>query len=110
MPTLSRLLARHDAVKRRAVIPAYRAVARSNVFYPGPRVFANSFPKGGTHLLSSLLGDLPRMMFSGVHRAAGDYTDGAPSRDGSNVDWVGLRRALRSVNRGQFATGHFPHF
>ena len=74
MPTLTQLIARHEGVKRRAVVPAYRAVARANVFLPGPRVFANSFPKGGTHLLSALLGELPRMMFSGVHRAGGDYS------------------------------------
>lgn len=109
MPTLTQLIARHEGVKRRAVVPAYRAVARANVFLPGPRVFANSFPKGGTHLLSTLLGELPRMMFSGVHRAAGDYTDEAPRPDGSNLDWARLRRTLETVNRGQFATGHFPH-
>ena len=109
MPTLSRLLARHDTVKRRAVIPAYRAVARSNVFYPGPRVFPNSFPKGGTHLLSSLLGELPRMMFSGVHRAEGDFVEGEARRDGSNLDWARLRKALEGVNKGQYATGHFPY-
>jgi sulfotransferase 6B1 len=109
MPTLTQLIARHEGVKRRAVVPAYRAVARANVFLPGPRVFANSFPKGGTHLLSALLGELPRMMFSGVHRAAGDYTDDELRPDGANLDWPRLRRTLESVNRGQYATGHFPH-
>ena len=109
MPTLTQLIARHEGVKRRAVVPAYRAVARANVFLPGPRVFANSFPKGGTHLLSALLGELPRMMFSGVHRAGGDYSRDELRPDGANLDWAGLRRTLESVNRGQYATGHFPH-
>src|SRR5712691_8337720 len=98
MPTLTQLIARHEGVKRRAVVPAYRAVARANVFLPGPRVFANSFPKGGTHLLSALLGELPRMMFSGVHRAAGDFTAGAPRPDGASMDWRRLRRTLGRVN------------
>jgi hypothetical protein len=84
-------------------------VARANVFLPGPRVFANSFPKGGTHLLSALLGELPRMMFSGVHRAAGDFTAGAPRADAANMDWDGLRRTLRGVRNGQFMTAHFPY-
>jgi len=109
MPTLSQLIAQHAGVKRRAVVPAYRAVARGNVFLPGPRVFANSFPKGGTHLLSALLGELPRMMFSGVHRAAGDFTAGAPRADAGNTDWERLRRTLTTVNRGQFMTAHFPY-
>jgi hypothetical protein len=109
MATLSQLIARHAGVKRRAVVPAYRVVARANVFLPGPRVFANSFPKGGTHLLSTLLGELPRMMFSGVHCAAGDFTGGAPRAEAENMDWARLRRTLGGVNRGQFMTGHFPH-
>src|SRR5690349_9543397 len=75
-------------------------IARTNVFFPGPRVFADSFPKAGTHLLASLLGKLPRMMASGLHRAQGDYRPG---------DWAQLERDLRTVNRGQYATGHFPH-
>jgi sulfotransferase family protein len=109
MPTLTKLIARHETVKRRAAVPAYRAVARVAVFLPGPRVFANSFPKAGTHLLSTLLGELPRMMFSGVHRSEGDYVDGEARRDGSNLDWARLRRTLERVNKGQYATGHFPY-
>ena len=55
MPKLAKLIARNQTLKQRAVVPAYRALARGNVFYPPPRVFANSFPKAGTHLLASLL-------------------------------------------------------
>jgi hypothetical protein len=105
MPALSHVIARHERLKRWAVVPAYRAAARANVFLPGPRVFANSFPKGGTHLLSSLLAELPRMMFSGVHRAAGDF----PGSDPGSLDVERLRRVMRGINRGQFMTGHFPY-
>ena len=100
MPTLQKLIARNQGLKQRAVVPTYRALARTNVFFPGPRVFANSFPKAGTHLLATLLGRLPRMMASGLHRAQGDYPAGS---------WEQLARDLRTVNRGQYATGHFPH-
>jgi hypothetical protein len=103
MPTIARFLATHRSLKQRAVVPAYRALARGNVLFPGPRVFANGFPKAGTHLLATLLRALPWMMFSGVHRAAGDYTV-----DGGTLDWDAIRRTLGSVNRGQFMTGHFP--
>jgi hypothetical protein len=105
LPTIGKLIARNETLKQRAVVPTYRALARTNIFYPAPRVFANSFPKAGTHLLSALLGHLPRMMFSGLHRSLGDLT--GPGH--AEPDWKGLRSALRSVRCGQYATGHFPH-
>ena len=108
MPHLAQLIARHDSLKRRAVIPAYRAAARANVFFPGPRVFANSFPKAGTHLLARIVGSLPRMMFSGVHRSVGDFTALGAQPVPEAIDWEGLRTVLRRVNRGQYMTGHFP--
>jgi hypothetical protein len=108
MPHLAQLIARHDTLKRRAVIPAYCAAARANVFFPGPRVFVNSFPKAGTHLLSAVVGGLPRMMFSGVHRSVGDFTAPNAPPQPDTVDWGSLRRVLRRVNRGQYMTGHFP--
>ena len=99
MPKLAKLIARNQTLKQRAVVPAYRTLARGNVFYPPPRVFANSFPKAGTHLLASLLGRLPRMMASGLHRDRADV-----DRDG----WAQLAGDLRTVRNGQYATGHFP--
>jgi sulfotransferase 6B1 len=109
MSSVHQLLARHRTLKQRAVVPTYRALARTNVFYPPPRVFANSFPKAGTHLLSTLLASLPRMMFSGIHAALGDFTTD-PERHGSPdaVRWDALRRRLEGSRNGQFVTGHFP--
>jgi Sulfotransferase domain len=100
LPALAQLIARNQTLKQRAVVPTYRAFARTVVFLPPPRVFANSFPKAGTHLLASLLDRLPRMMASGVHRDRGDVT---------GDDWSCLGRDLRTVRGGQYATGHFPH-
>ncbi len=105
MTTLAKFLASHRTLKQRAAVPAYRAFARSNILLPGPRVFANGFPKAGTHLIATLLRALPQMMFSGVHRAAGDYYGPGGLED---LDWPALRRTLQSVNRGQYMTGHFP--
>ena len=83
---------------------AYRLAARAWIFYGGARVLANTIPKAGTHVLSSLLEALPRMMFSGRHYAFPGFV-----RPGSKEpDWPAVERALRRVNGGQFATAHFP--
>ena len=42
-------------VLRRIALPTYRAYTRHLRSGPGPRVLANGVPKGGTHLLTSLL-------------------------------------------------------
>jgi sulfotransferase 6B1 len=108
MPKLAKLIADHDTLKRRALVPTYRALARTNVFYPGPRVLANSFPKAGTHLLGALMAQMPQLMFSGVHHAVGDFTAAGAAPEAIALDWVRLRRALAGVNRGHYMTGHFP--
>lgn len=103
----TQLLNRHVAIKRRIVVPMYRQAARAIRFYPPPRVCAISLPKSGTHLLTSLLGHLPKMMFSGLHIDLGAYV--APGALASTVvDVRALRRNLASVRDGQFMTGHLP--
>ena len=56
----TQLLNRHVAIKGPIVVPMYRHVARTVCFCPLPRLCAISLPKSGTHLLSSLLGHLPK--------------------------------------------------
>ena len=87
-----------------------RALARAVIFYPGPRVLANSIPKAGTHLLTSALARLPRMMSSGVHHALNDFSVsvGAAPEVIPEIDTEGLGRALSSINKGQFMSAHFP--
>lgn len=94
---------------RRVAFPAYRAYARAMVFYPGPRVLAVSMPKAGTHLLSTLLKNFPRLMFSGRHYALRHFRTEESLHSGADraFDWARLERALRAVNRGQFMTAHF---
>lgn len=94
---------------RKVAFPAYRAYARAMVFYPGPRVLAVSMPKAGTHLLSSLLTNFPRLMFSGRHYALRYFRTEESLHSGSErvIDWGRLEKALRAVNRGQFMTAHF---
>jgi len=95
---------------RKVAFPAYRAYARAMVFYPGPRVLATSMPKAGTHLLSSLLKNFPRLMFSGRHHALRNFRLDSPTDSKGRppeFDWRKIERTLASVNRGQFMTAHF---
>ena len=94
---------------RRVAFPTYRAYARAMVFYPGPRVLATSMPKAGTHLLSSLLKNFPRLLFSGRHHALRNFrTEPRSIGDASPAfDWPKLEKTLAKVNRGQFLTAHF---
>lgn len=50
---------------RPPAIAAYRTLDRIMPAPAGPRVLANSMPKSGTHLLTSLLESLPKMRFAG---------------------------------------------
>jgi hypothetical protein len=109
MLSLQQAVTQNEAL-RRVAIPVYRVYARVVVFNPGPRVLVNSMPKAGTHLVTSLLKNLPRMMFAGRHHGLRQFELADPqSLEGKpgDVDWARLERALGSVNRGQFLTGHF---
>jgi sulfotransferase 6B1 len=67
-------------------------------------------PKAGTHLLASLLDELPEMRYSGVHHGLNQFRayPGDPLNDGSGADWARLRASLSKVGQGQYVTGHFP--
>lgn len=97
---------------RRITVPAYRLAARAMVFNPEPRVLLNGMAKTGTHLLSSLLKNLPRMMFSGRHYSLAEFSRSSDKmRIGEvpeDVDWERLRKTMATVNNGQFMTSHFP--
>lgn len=83
--------------------PLYRLYTRARFGLPGPKVFANSQPKSGTHLLTAVLANLPDMLHNGTHYSWGRYAD----RTGT-IDWVRLGAALRRVRDGQFVSGHLP--
>lgn len=96
------------AVKRVAT-PIYQTAARLVVGLPGPRILANSPPKAGTHVLSTLLGRMPQVMFSGRHYNLNDFLlDGRGAGDGPAFDWAQVGKRYGRVRPGQFATGHFP--
>jgi hypothetical protein len=112
MAGIARLVTENE-ILRKVAIPAYKLYARATFYYPPPRVLATSMPKAGTHLLSSLLANFPRMMFSGHHHAFRNFYvthsggDGEASSDKGDIDWGKVEKALASVNKGQYMTAHF---
>ncbi|MGN6378218.1 MAG: sulfotransferase domain-containing protein [Gaiellales bacterium] len=109
--SLSQLVA-GNSLLRAIVIPTYRGYSRAVYRYPPPRVIANGIPKGGTHLLTTLLEAYPKMRFSGRTDTLSNYRTTPMSRptfDHSDVDWQRLRQTLDRVPQGQFLMAHFPH-
>jgi hypothetical protein len=110
----------HHAVKtlrenpklRRFAIPAYRKLTSMMVFGRGPRVFVNSVPKAGTHLLTTLLRHIPGMINSGQHYVLDDFRTALDKPpvwgDIPDVDWNRVEATLAALNKGQFMTGHCP--
>jgi hypothetical protein len=78
----------------------------------GPRVFVNSIPKAGTHLLTSILEEVPGVMLSRVHIdindiASSGWTKHAPMSE-FRPDLKKLERCLRKIQGGQVVTAHLP--
>jgi hypothetical protein len=69
-------------------------------------------PKGGTHLLTTLLDRLPQMRFSGATATLSSYRT-SPAREAgfvaADIDWSALRRVLDRVPDGQYLMTHFPY-
>lgn len=96
---------------RRLAIPAYRSLTRMFVFGMGPRVLVNSVHKSGTHVVTALLRQLPRVIHSGRHYVLDNFK-ATPERppiwgETPRVDWDELRRTFSSFKQGQFLTSHF---
>ncbi|HEX4307111.1 MAG TPA: hypothetical protein VHZ54_13830 [Solirubrobacterales bacterium] len=83
--------------------------ARMTAPGPGPRLFINSVPKAGTHLVMQALESMPGIRSSGVHlqrqRIVLDDSDLADRNP--NVDWDQVRRLLTTgAKPGQYVTAH----
>lgn len=100
-----------NKLARSILIRIYRCYARGVFFLPGPKILINSMPKAGTHFLSTILKNVPRVMLSGIHletwrlnrkaRFPHDNEEFQLNRDE-------LRRCLKRVNAGQVVTAHLP--
>ena len=64
--------------------------------FNGPRIFINSVPKAGTHLLETTLAQFPQLRFSGRPTVTG-WSDDHRTR---------VQQALRRIRRGSFRSGH----
>jgi sulfotransferase 6B1 len=93
---------RHSAPVRAVGLPVYRFAARRRPGRP-PRVLANSLPKAGTHLLTSLLAELPDMRYSGEHLTALDALTAT-----GGYEWSSVRHRLGRVRDGQYVSAHLP--
>jgi Sulfotransferase domain len=94
---------RHNSAVRAVGLPVYRTSRRLRPGR-GPRVLANSMPKAGTHLLTSLLDLLPDLRFSGRHITTYDLA--GPKDEPADVRRLG--RWLAAVATGQYASAHLP--
>lgn len=100
-----------NAKARRTLLSAYRGAARVVCWLPGPRVWVNSFPKAGTHLVMAALEVLPRLMLSRQHIANHEInlaSSGPLDNKHFILNGQALHRALRRANRGQVVTSHMP--
>lgn len=102
---------REDPRVRRFAIPAYRGLTKMLAYGTGPRVLVNSVHKSGTHLVTTLVRQLPGTVHSGRHYVLDNFrtTPERPAVWGETpeVDWHRLRDTFASFNHGQFLTSHF---
>lgn len=95
-----------SAFVRDASIGLYRIYAQAQFWRTGPRIFVNSLPKAGTHLLMSMLEVVPGIMNSRLHILTKSVV--SPAASGPQLDQASLRRQLRTVRKGQVASAHLP--
>lgn len=101
-PTASRI---RQSRLRDTAIQTYRWGARRVLTGPPPRVFANSIPKSGTHLLTQVLTGTPKLWYSALHTTDNDFL--APGAEfGSPIDAEAFRARASVVRDGQYMTAH----
>ena len=84
-----------------------KSVARSQFWRQGPRVFINSLPKSGTHLLTSLLDSTAEIKSSGRHLKTVDFDLGTAGQSFClNVNK--FQNETSKVRGRQYYSAHFP--
>lgn len=99
-----------SATLRRVALGAYLLYARSQVWRTGPRVFVNSIPKAGTHLLTAELAKFAELQNSRMHVDLPGIAlhDGRTPGDAPLYDVDKLTRQVGTVRGGQFFSAHLP--
>jgi len=97
-----------NASLRATMLAGYRVWARLQFWRTGPRIFVNSLPKAGTHLLTAELARFAGLRNSGLHLEASRLgVAGATTADGYPViDPRKVASAIRTVRGGQFFSAH----
>ena len=70
-----------NALLRKSLLTAYRGYARAQIWRSGPRIFVNSIPKAGTHLLTAELEKFPQLQNSRLHIQAHKVNAATASAD-----------------------------
>jgi len=96
-----------SALARDSAIKLYRMYARAQFWRTGQRVFLNSLPKAGTHLLVAMLQLVPGIMNSRLHVPTREVIRRSPS--GAELERSSFIRQLRTIRNGQIATAHLPY-
>lgn len=100
-----------SALLRSIALGGYRLYAQSQFWRTGPKVFVNSIPKAGTHLLTSILEEIPGLMLSRLHVDCDDVSVGSDRHTplvSFELNAEKLAAKLGTVRDGQVATGHLP--
>ncbi len=98
-----------SSLLRATLIGLYRGYARAQVWRTGPRIFVNSLPKAGTHLVTSRLRQVPQLQDSRlwIRRKAVNAKDVRNERiEEFEFDRPAFESYLATVRGGQFFTGH----
>lgn len=99
-----------SAALRSVLMSGYRIYARAQIGRSGPKVFINSIPKAGTHLVTTILDQIPGLMHSRLHVETWRISTEKHRQPLSEfaLDKDAFIRELASVRPGQFASGHIP--
>lgn len=89
-------------------LTALRSRARVDCFRSGPRVFINSLPKSGTHLVTAILELRNELNHSYLHIPTSAVNKSIQDQN-FELNSSRMTGYLRSVRKGQFFSSHLPY-
>lgn len=101
-----------SAMLRNLLLIGYRAYARAQILRKGSRIFINSIPKAGTHLLTAELSRSPDLQNSGLwvrERYVNKLTRTGERLKDFKYDDAAFRKFAGTVRNGQYFTGHLNY-
>ena len=87
----------------------YRAWARMQVWRSGPRIFINSLPKAGTHLLTSELARIDGLQNSRLHLLNSEilkFPENQSTKTEIDIDFT--KKQIGRIRHGQYFSAHLP--